>query len=325
MDITTVTIRSEADAWRLLKDAIEDRLPEGAIDIQFSGWPVLEIKLNGAQFDSSLTTKMMESFIDLQKDIYRAYANIFYNRPSGKTLTDIEKRSLEIIVKVSPGSSDLQAQLEKAITTFAKEAVKKMDARHITITILGVALLWTGSSSYRGYLDNQLSIRQVEAQTFSTQADIERMKILAAAADHQPVLVPATYDAVETYNKILKGAARAESVEIAGRTIPREMTEKLVRAPRSQSQEVQLNGECRILSVDSSKVDHYMVEVRYQDGSTFAARLEEGLVAENEKKKVLLQEAEWGKSPIYLKMNGRMLRGEITQATILDVEPIQNP
>lgn len=322
MEITTFTISSEADAWLLLKQAIEDKLPEGAIDIQFSGWPVLEIKLNGAPFDSSLTTKMMESFIDLQKDIYRAYANIFYNKPSGKALTDAEKNTLEIVVKVSPGSSTLKAALEKAADTFVKEAVKKMEAKHIVITVLGSLLIWSGNSCFRGHLDHQLSLKQIEAQSFSNQQDVERMKILTEAVNRQPVLVPISLDAIEGYNKILKGASRAESVEIAGKTIPKEMTEKLVRPARSNAQELQLNGECRILKVDSSKPDCYMVEVRYQDGRIFTARLEEGLVSENQRRKSLLQTAEWGKSPIYLKMNGRELRGEITQATILDVEPI---
>jgi hypothetical protein len=74
----------EADAWRLLEDAVGGLLPKELFKVEMGDWPELSIRLEGAKFDSSLTTKMMDALIDLQKNIIIPMLNyITITRPNG--------------------------------------------------------------------------------------------------------------------------------------------------------------------------------------------------------------------------------------------------
>lgn len=319
MDGYALVINNESEAWDTLLEAVAGKLPSGLTEINLDNWPVFEIKLQGAKFQSSLTPKIMEAFIHLQRDIYRAFANIHYGSPTANVLTDEDKRALEIIVQVSPGSSDLKAILKGAVDTLSRGIANKMEAKHWVIVALGAGLFWTANSTWSNYLQHQKDVKQIEAQIFAEEKDVRRMEILAEAVKIRPELQIVQDDAAEFYNSLLKGSARADTVEIAGHQISQGTVKQLTRSTRSRSHEVQLNGLCRILKVDSSKPEAFFVEVKHEDGRTFTAKLEEALLATKEKNKQLLQAAEWGKTPVYLVINGKELRGEITQATILDV------
>lgn len=317
---TTHTIKNEEDAWALLKKTIEDGISEEPFELVFENWPVLEFKLTGDKFDSSLTIKVMQSFIDLQQKLNRAYAQIKYNKPSALGLTAAEKEELEILVHVEKGSSIFQVDLQAALETFVTGVSGKMTGPEIVATVLGVGLIYGGVTCTKAYFDHQRETKQIETSTFLSEQETKRFEIFAQAMQKQPALQPAYADAEDYYNKMLKGAAEASTFEIGGQQISQEVAQELTRPTRSRAAEMQLNGLYRILKVDSSKPEGFYIGVRFEeDGRTFTAKLEDKWIFRKEANLEVLKTAEWEKQSVYLKINAKEVRGQITQASILDV------
>lgn len=319
---TVLTIGSEDDAWDTLKSAIKGNLELDHLDFEFTDWPVLNIKLKGEKFQASITPKVMEGFIALQKDIYRAFAKLRYNDANHR-LTNEEKESLEIIVKVEQGSSDLFASLKGAIEVFAKEAANKMESKHIVTVVLGAALMWTSHAAWNSYLDQQVKIKSMDVQTYSSTQETERMKVLRDIVKDKPVLQVVQENSEETYDKILRTAVSADSIQIGSEVIKKEEVKQLIKSTRKAPVETRLDGACQIRKVDSSKLGVFVVEVTFlPDGRVFKAEVKEEFLATRDKFKGLIRDAEWEKKPVKLTMNCREKNGEVVDAVILDVEKI---
>lgn len=323
MSALALRIRNEEEAWEALQSALEDRISSDLAEISFEGWPAIKVKLNGDEFNSSLTPRIMDAFIQLQRDIYRTYAQVYLGKGTSAALTKDEKAALDFFVQVGPGSTDLTAIFAKAIDKLTTGMVKKMEAKHWTIVLVSVALMWGANSCLKTYLQEQKDQRQIEAQQFAQELDYKRNALLVQAMDMRPELRETREDMREFYNTLLKVSTRADSVEVGGHTIPKELAQELVRNPRERSQEVQLNGACRILKVDSSKPQGFFVEIRLEDGRTCTAELQEGFIAQREKNLAIIRDAEWQKKPIYLTINGHELRGGITKAVIIDAKEVE--
>jgi hypothetical protein len=317
---TDIVIENENDAWLLLEKVLKEGMPEGPFDLIFKNWPVLEFRLKGEKFDSSLTVKVMQGFVDLQKNLNSAYSQLKYNRPSAVGLSAAEREKLEIVVKVDKGSSLFKVDLQPAAEALLQGVAGKMTGTEIIITVLGVSLIAGGVICAKAYFESQRQIKQIDVVPLLSTQETERLKIFAQAVKKNEKLGIIYEDAEETYDSILRGASEADYLEIGGQKIHKDLIEDLIRQKRSRSVDVQLNGMYRILKVDSSKPEDFLVEVRSQeDGSTFTAKLEDKWVFRRETNLELLKNAEWGKAQVFLRINGKELRGNINQAVILDV------
>ena len=320
MSEQVLKIENEDDAWAALQDALANRIPADLAEIRFVGWPAFQVKLRGEEFQSSLTPRIMDAFIQLQRDIYRTYAQIYLGRPTAAALTNEEKIALDFFVQVGPGSTDLKALFYQALDKLTTGMVSKMEAKHWTIVLVSIAVMWGSNSCVKTYLQDQKDQRQIQAQQFAQEIDLKRNELLVRAIDMRPELRETREDMREFYNAMLRVSTRADSIEMGGHTIPKELAKTLVRKPRERSQEVQLNGICRILKVDSSKPQGFLVDIRLEDGRTCTAELQEGFIAAKERNLAVIRDAEWNKKPIYLTINGHELRGEITKAVIIDAK-----
>ena len=89
-----ITIRSEQDAAALLERYFDNEIDQSTpLSIQFDGWPVLTMRLEGEGFDQSITPSVMKGFIELQSAIYKAVAIERYG-PGGR-LSQAERDELE--------------------------------------------------------------------------------------------------------------------------------------------------------------------------------------------------------------------------------------
>src|SRR5947209_5146809 len=69
------TIRGEEDAFELLDRALSGAIEgDGPALLDFSGWPVIDVKLPKTPINSSISPTMMEAFVELQTTIYRAHS-----------------------------------------------------------------------------------------------------------------------------------------------------------------------------------------------------------------------------------------------------------
>lgn len=318
-DIIRIPVPNEAAAWKLLDDAINGRLPKETFQLDIGDWANFHLKFKGAKFDSSLTPGMMDAFIDLQKNIYRLFAKLHYNDARSIILTDDQRSALEIMIKVSPGSSDLTAIFKDAIEKLTLGAINKMEAKHWVIILLVGILGLTSKAMWKDYLASQNEDKKAELNVSMSKLELEKMALVAAASKQVPHVASMREDANEFRNKILKSAKSADEIEVAGQTVNKAQAAKLVRKTRTASTELRLDGEYRIIKVDSSDIDHFTVALMDKKGRSFQAVLQNGTVSKA-KNMQRLQTAEWERNYINLEINGREVRGEVTTAVIMGIK-----
>ena len=132
----------------------------------------------------------MKGFIDLQQSIYRSYALVRYNSPNIRALTAEEKSALEIQVKVDEGSSKYEVNFQELFLKFIDLVGGEMEPIHTTTIVLGIGVMYFGSSSLKSYLEhrrevlsselkNKEQIKLIESRNFADEQETERTKILS--------------------------------------------------------------------------------------------------------------------------------------------------
>lgn len=336
--VNIVKIKSEASAYRHLKRLLQSEVDHTKNIFDFDGWPNLTLKLKGSDFDETvLTPKIMQGLLDFQKSIYHTYAALRYDDPV-KPLTKLEREALQIVVSVTPGSTVLGVDLSAQLQTLLTSLVDKMDNKSITIAVVVTALTWGGTSSFKTYVDGQKQIRlaDISAEKEGAYKDIslsalevikdlskeetERARIIAVATKSMPSFKDVFDQTDLARKKLIKSFIDAESVEMLGVDMSQDTVVELSKVKREETTERRLDGTYKILSVDSKHSDEFRVRIR--DASTgleFVAIVQEENLNNRFKKK--LQDAEWGKSLINLKINARFSRKNITKAIIMSAEP----
>lgn len=322
--VTTLPVFNEEDAWSLLQAALAGKLPDDTFEIDMGDWAEIYFHFKGPALNSTLTTSMMEAFIELQNNIYRVYAKLHHDSGSARTLTLDEKRALDIFVQVSPGSTQTKAILKDAVKKLVQGAVNKMQARHYVIIAMSGILALTSQSMWKDYLSVQSEAKKADLHVALSKEESHKLEIFSDAMKQVPHVASIKNDADEFRNRVLKSGKSADHIVVAGQEISKDQAKLLVRSTRTTSEEVQLNGNYRILKVDSSKIDFFRVELLGEDGKAFWADLQDITIAK-ERNKELIQAAEWNKKPIYLLVNGTAVRGEITTAKIIDVKERFSP
>lgn len=319
MQAAEILIDSENAVWSFLDSVLKDGVSDSPFEIVFKDWPVLNIKVIGEKYSSTINATIMEGLVEFQKSIYRSYAKAKYNKEDARCLTKKEKEELDFYVKISEGSSDYKISLQEILNNFVKGISSKMESKHLAYTIIGIAIVMGASASYNDYLDHKLEEKKLDTQSYSSELETKRMEIFANAMKDNKVVQSVKENTDEARDAFLKSSVSAEKISIGGSVIDQDTVSELVKSSRDKSIDIRLDGYCRILSVDSSKAQNFTVKVEYEDGRIFNAVLEDKFIARKEKNKSLIQAAEWDKQPIFLAINAKEVRDQITKATIIDV------
>lgn len=322
--VAKLPVFNENDAWDLLQTALAGKLPDDTFEIDMGDWAEIHFHFKGPALNSTLTTSMMEAFIELQNNIYRVYAKLHHDSGTTRTLTADEKLALNILVQVSPGSTQTTAILKDAVKKLVQGAVNKMEAKHYVIIAMTGILAFTSNSMWKNYLSVQSEEKKADLHVALSKEESHRLEIFSNAIKQVPHVASIKSDADEFRNKVLKSSKSADAITVAGQEVTKDQARLLARSTRTQAIEVRLDGQYKIQKVDSSKVDFFRVELLGTDGKAFWAVLQDITIAK-EKNKELLQEAEWSKKPINLMINGTTVRGEITAANIIDVKERFSP
>lgn len=325
-----VKINSEESAWEFLKQSLDEAFTGTDIQVVFENWPSINIHIDKKGQNSSLNTKNMEGLIELQKTINRSFSILAYDTPNTNSLTSAEKQSLELLFKISEGTTGIQAALENAVEKITEKVVNKMESKHIAAVAISAALLWTGHSCWSSWLQHQKEIKQiehdVESRQFASEEEYKKMKLISDLAAHVPQLNAVKAKSEDMYNNVLKSVSDADTVSIAGiEDISGKTVQALVKTETEKTKAVRIDGAYRILKVDASKESSFKVCVRSIDtGQQFIALVNDSFVTQ-EKYKKALQNAEWNKKPVQLTVNARVKKESVTSATIIDVEEIEDP
>lgn len=319
--LQTLTIKSEKDAFDLIQRALKDEIGEG-YEIVFDGWPKLTIILEGEGYAGTITPSLMESLVDFQQGLNRAYAKVVHNQDSARNLKDFEKQEIEFKAKVENNCTKIDIDLTEILKKTIDILGSKMEPKHVVILGLAGMSLWVADSAIKAHYEAETKIKIVQEETIQettlSHEETERMKVFAEAMAQKPELAQINKDAASAHIGLLKGISDADSIEINGITFKKDDAKLLSSAKRTASNEIQINGNYQILAVDTSHPDEIKIKVKFiEDGKEFYAKFKDQTLDQSQIS--ILQNAEWSRKRVYLSINASELRGQVTTATIVGV------
>jgi hypothetical protein len=321
-----IVIRSADDAWRHFESALNSEDTDTQpVQLVFDGWPNYQMVVKGRDWDSTVPTRVMSPLLDLQQDINRLFASIYYGAPNLRKLNDDDRDMLELIVKVNKGSSSYDAPLDKQLTELSKRVIEKMESRHLMITILGAALVWGGVEINKSWVASRQAEKQVEQTVEISKQETERLKIFAKAVESRPVLASVQTDYQETQNRVLKTLKPADAIDSRGVHLSGGQAAEIAQPQRATSSDIDLQEDFYVLANDASRPTGFRIKVRrVANGTEFLADVPIEL---SQDEKVLIQAAEWSKGGrrVGLSITATLLRGKIIQAKVYGAKASEKP
>lgn len=323
-DMARLTIASEEDAFRLIEKALKKELVFQPYQLCFENWPVLSIKLEGEGYESTITPDMAAALVELQLAMNRSYARLVHQSSNSRVLSADERESLKFKAKVEKGSSLINIDLGAWAETLSTAVVNKMNPEHLVMSVVGMAVVAGAALAYKSYLRHKSEDKKVESdmqvRIALSQEETRRHEILANALTARPEIDFARQDFDQARTAVLKGVGDADSITVSGVMLENSTAHAVARAQRSESKEIQLNGNYEILRVDWQQEDEVRLRVTNLDtGREFMASFLDQSFEHDQI--AILKDAEWSRSPVYLSINATELRGEVTTATIVNVTP----
>lgn len=150
-----VIINNEKDAFDLLQKALNQELSQKPFSIKFDKWPILEIKLEGEGYDSTITPDLAGALVEVQHALNRAYARTVHRTSNARSLTDDERRKLQFKAKVQKGSSLIKIDLGPFAEKLVTSGVDKMTPELLTICVLGTVISAAGVIAYKTFLKSR--------------------------------------------------------------------------------------------------------------------------------------------------------------------------
>ncbi len=205
-----------------------------------------------------------------------------------------------------------------------------MDPTTAAVTIVSLALVWAGRSAWNSYLDNRKNIRADELKSeverehlqtlqFMSEEETKRMALLQRVIEQVPTVDNASRLTDDARGDVLKMLRRTESASIGEIDLDPEIAMTLAKNARRKSVEVRLDGEYRIIKNDITDPDAFKVRLRNtKNKSEVEARVQDDSV--NDALKNRIQQAEWLREPIKLRINAKSLDGEIKNAVVIGLQ-----
>ncbi len=251
-----IEINSEDDAWRVLEDLLSGaQTLDDVNDIIFGNWVRTTVYVPENRYDSALNTYMMQGWQDAQRALYRSYAITAKGANDARSLSEFEKEKLELVVKVSSGSSDQQADLLDILKEAVLSAVENMEPHQIAIVLIVAVLTWAGQSVTKHWISkkSEEKLAEIDAGKQSEQNkliseafksiqsvsnDAQKMQLIAQAKrtvpDAAPILATMEEEAEVARYSLVKHAGQNDSM-INGVNIPAVVAQKLTRETRTLS------------------------------------------------------------------------------------------
>lgn len=325
------SIASEEEAIKLLQQALSAQFDSTNISLSFKDWPTLCLEYKGDKFKGTITPDVAKAIVDLQEALNRVYMLAVHDTTNLQGLSQNTKQDLALVATVDEGSSLIEVKLDGFAETLVTDLVSKMNGNQIVVTVLGTVLIVTLGWGWKLYLKNRSDDKKLELEHQSrlqlSQHETERQKILADAMTRNSVVQKTDELLEEPRNSFIRSAIDADTLKIQNSiTITGEEARQIYRAPRSTSQEVQLNGTYFIEGFKwASDQQTARLNLRRKDDDLiFIADL--AVSALNEKQKARFKDGVVDRLEVYLSINGTVLHDKITTAKIVSIteQPTKN-
>lgn len=319
--MTQIIISSEDQAFDYLKKALEQQLTDEPIEIVFDSWPIITLKLEGEGYDSTITSEMASSLVELQQALNRTFARAVHNAPTARTLTLEEKKEIQFKAKVEKGSSLVTIDLGDYAQKIGLAITDKMTPEMLTITILGLAIAAGATISYKAFLKNRTEQLDVETDAKKlislSQEETKRIDIFAKAMNKNPMLKNANEDFDVARHEMVKSVSDARSISINNVELDNASAKAIASTSRTSSIQIQANGNYYIREIKWLTDEALLTLEDIGTKRTFKAAFNDTSLKPNELS--IIKEKEWSRGVVYLSINATELRGDITTATIISV------
>ncbi|MFP3352275.1 hypothetical protein R0K04_12730 [Pseudoalteromonas sp. SIMBA_153] len=317
--MAVLEISSDADAFAILKEALEGKFDGEDLQLNFNNWPCLHLNVKGARYHSTITYSMMHSLIEYQKVIYRTYVDIF-NKGSVQSLSHNERKALEVVFKVEEGSSNLLGDAAGALAEFAKGAVGKMDSKQIILLVLGAGVLFGGYHIADTYMNNQ--VKMVENEAKNKQAELEeknRHEITLELLKNNRVLMDAANGSEAAVTKFLVSVKDADKASVGDSvTLKQKDLEELAKPERKPTALKRVDGNYKINSFKRKVDDFHLTIYNVDTKKEFTAWIRAGVISIDETRKILNSCVD--KQSIFLNILARANDTTTKAADIIGVE-----
>lgn len=330
-----IEIHSEEEAWQALEGLISGRiLVDSVDDIVIGSWVKNTIYIPGERYDSALSAYMMQGWVEAQRSLYRSYALVSSGAADARTLTDLQKEKLELVVVVHSGSSDQEASLTDIIKEVLLGAVDKMDPQTIAIVLIALVLIWAGQAVWRQWISDKKEqrlaeissetvVKALETVQVAVAGDHEKKALLEQAIAHQPVLADLKKEADGTRKELVKHTSNVDA-EINGVPLSAEASSALSSTSRKYAEEERRDGIYKVLKVDTTVPNGFRVHIEsVASGETMQAHVQEVMSSLNDR--AVIQAAEWSKVPVELQINARVKDERVVDAVILRAAKYEPP
>lgn len=239
MDIRTLHIETLEQALEILQSAIEGDLDERtSYEFDFGDWLEFSFKVEGDDYQSSLPASTLKALAQYQAAINNFYASLVYSK-TAQSLTDEDKKDIELIFHFSEGSSIAKAPLKDTIENLGLKAIEKMDGSQLVITILGLALVASIYAGHANYLD-------AGTERHSTDANLAVMQM---AIESNTQLAQATTEIAASTISMAKSVSDADAIELGNLKLSADEIPDYIRRDREKRHNKRLDGQYRVTRI----------------------------------------------------------------------------
>jgi len=272
-----VAITSSESAWIFLKNAGLDTTYGNDLEIQFNDWPIISIVYRGGRFETGmLPSSVAKAIYDFQLDIHRTWKVLKYGEEKGH-LTDDEKDSLEIQVKVDQGSLELLIKLAGLADTVVKK-VPNINKRDAAILFVGLGVAWSGGKYLDHFFEdksNQQKHEEVmQAEKNRHENEAKDKEIINRLLDQNEKLRKSIEINVEAKDRFIKNLKKeGEKMQLETRTYTVKDAEELKsRSPRRKFDLVELSLTGRIVDLNFTQLEP-TIQIKLSESEIVTAKL----------------------------------------------------
>lgn len=305
MQIETLIVPTLDSAIDLLAKAINGSLDDGkSYEIQFGDWLKFALEVSGERYSSTLPASSLRAISQYQAVINSFCAFLMYGN-TAQSLTDDDKKELELIFHFSEGSTKADADLTDTITTLGMAAIERMDGNQLVITTVTVAIIIGVYFGYTRFLAHASERHKTDAQ----------QDIVRAAIESNAALAKLNAELSSSAVSLAKSVSDADSLRMGNLTLDGRDIENYVRRERGRRSHQRIDGAYRVIRIAESD-DGYRIGLEGDDGTQLTASLTmDG--ASSEKILSDLLGSVHGRNAVYLHVVAKFQGSVLVEASIL--------
>jgi len=313
-----IIIENEKQAWNLLRQVIDNKIPEGA-QIKFEGWPVFKITIEGKDFDGSIPTRIMPPLLDLQKEIYRIYCQAKYNTEDIRGLKNEERELLEIVVVVDNGSSIFSADLGSALTDII--GASNMSGTEVLILLLGIGFYTTTHLAWKTWIRSKERMHGQDVSVKLSEEETKRHELLIKATQQSPQLNNRKEAISNVKNHLAKKLKSNDNLKVGDiKIIDGTRAAEIIPPPRQEPEEVRIDGTFIINEIKFPRLygEKYRLSITniHKDQHFIADASPRALSGKQIK---ILKNGGFGVKKVQMEINARLKNDVISAAKVVSI------